>query len=914
VVHLGVRDGRIVTGAEHTGDPVTSSPETSAAGRLSHRLEALVLESLEALRATHLREWRVPGTFGGHPVEPDVAADLVFTLSHLHDLGVEQIAGEPLEEVISSVLRRIDGRRTHTFFSYRVAETLGRFGRFDDNPLMDRWSDEERANVATAVDSTDWIELLEHGLPQNYAAVLARCETARHDLGLPVDHAVLADLVARTRAVLGNNPDHHLDDSTHGVGRYDIYSADVWLFTEPLAPLLGELWFEGVAAALGLVEAVAPPDGSSVCWGRSAGVLGLALTLELAALVLAEHPVRPEWTQRPDWWLAQADASAAAMPGWFDGGLISAHQHRSPYAYRGPFRRLQMTLDVLGKLAWAAARLRSPGSADHPDPLDAVPGPGTADRLVRFETDRPAGVWSADDGRLGLVVPFVGATTSDYLAAPRRPGLWEVPIDAPLVCWVPMVVARHRRWAPTGIPDELHHGPWRVEAGWQGLGTTGELDPPADAERLGGTCHMAYELRDRSVHVEVQLQLDELPDAVGVAIPEAQHRPLRVEVTEDPAGIAHLDLVDTDGIAEWRSYHGELPVVHQIDLDAARTMSLGLRVTPTIRVASTAHGHHYDRSLYGPLEADRRAVSRPSPLGPLADPTVSLADVDVFHLHWPEWLAFGDLEEHRRIADELEAAGVPVVWTVHNLTPHEKRPEVYDPVYQLWAERAAVAIHHSAWGEARVRDRYRFGPSMRHAVVPHGHFGDLYPTAATPRDEAAARLGLPPAAIRIGVLGAPRVERRVGELLAGLVASANAEVQVCCWSLAPGEEAPTDDRLAVAEVYEMVDPGLYGLRAAACDLLALPFDPDGEMLSTGVAADVVGLGLGALVSDWGYLGEVLGDAGIPVGHTAATIADALDRLTPEAVAAARSAARDRRDALAWSLQAERTFALLDSLL
>jgi glycosyltransferase involved in cell wall biosynthesis len=523
-------------------------------------------------------------------------------------------------------------------------------------------------------------------------------------------------------------------------------------------------------------------------------------------------------------------------------------------------------------------------------------------------------VWSADDGRLGLVVPFVGATTSDYLAAPRRPGLWEVPIDAPLVCWVPMVVARHRRWAPTGIPDELHHGPWRVEAGWQGLGTTGELDPPADAERLGGTCHMAYELRDRSVHVEVQLQLDELPDAVGVAIPEAQHRPLRVEVTEDPAGIAHLDLVDTDGIAEWRSYHGELPVVHQIDLDAARTMSLGLRVTPTIRVASTAHGHHYDRSLYGPLEADRRAVSRPSPLGPLADPTVSLADVDVFHLHWPEWLAFGDLEEHRRIADELEAAGVPVVWTVHNLTPHEKRPEVYDPVYQLWAERAAVAIHHSAWGEARVRDRYRFGPSMRHAVVPHGHFGDLYPTAATPRDEAAARLGLPPAAIRIGVLGAPRVERRVGELLAGLVASANAEVQVCCWSLAPGEEAPTDDRLAVAEVYEMVDPGLYGLRAAACDLLALPFDPDGEMLSTGVAADVVGLGLGALVSDWGYLGEVLGDAGIPVGHTAATIADALDRLTPEAVAAARSAARDRRDALAWSLQAERTFALLDSLL
>jgi hypothetical protein len=903
-----------VTGTPHDGDPVASPPTSSAAGRLSQRLEALVLDSLEALHATHLRGWRVPGTFGGHPVEPDVAADLAFTLSHLHDLGVEQVAGEPLDEVISSVLRRIDGRRTHTFFSYRVAETLARFGRFDDNPLMDRWSDEERANVATAVDSTEWIELLEHGLPRNYAAVLARCEAARHDLGLPVDHVVLTDLLERTAAMLRTNPGRFLDDSTHGVGRYDIYSADVWLFTEPLAPLLGELWFDGVGAALGLVEAVAPPDGSSVCWGRSAGVLGVALTLELAALALAEHPVRPEWTGRPEWWLAQGAAAATAMPGWFDRGLISAHQHRSPYAYRGPFRRLQMTLDVLGKLAWAAARLRSPEAAGHPDPLDDLPGPGTIDRLVRFEADRHAGVWSADDGRVGLVVPFVGATTSDYLAAPRRPGLWEVPVDAPLVCWVPMVAARHRRWAPAGIPDELHHGERRVEAAWQGLATTGELDPPADAERLGGSCRVAYDLEDRAVRLGVELRLDELPDAVGVAIPEAQHRPLRVEVVEDPAGIAHLDLVDTDGIAEWRSYHGELPMVHQIDLDAARTISLGLRVTPTIRVASTAHGHHYDRSLYVPLEADRRAVSRPSPLGPLADPTVSLADIDVFHLHWPEWLAFDDLVTHRRIAEELADAGVPVVWTVHNLTPHEKRPEVYDPIYQLWAERVAVAIHHSAWGEQVVRQRYRFGGSVRHVVVPHGHFGDLYPTAGTPRDEAAASLGLPPAPIRIGVLGAPRAERRVGELLAGLVASTNHDVQVCCWSLAPGEEAPADDRLAVAEVYEVVDPSLYGLRAAACDLLALPFDPDGEMLATGVAADVVGLGLGALVSDWGYLGEVLGDAGIPMGHTAAAIAGALDRLTPEAVAAARAAARNRRDALAWSLQAERTFALLDSLL
>ena len=37
---------------------------------------------------------------------------------------------------------------------------------------------------------------------------------------------------------------------------------------------------------------------------------------------------------------------------------------------------------------------------------------------------------------------------------------------------------------------------------------------------------------------------------------------------------------------------------------------------------------------------------------------------------------------------DLAARRVPVVWTAHNLTPHEKRPDVFDPIYQLWAEHA----------------------------------------------------------------------------------------------------------------------------------------------------------------------------------------------------------------------------------
>jgi hypothetical protein len=106
---------------------------------------------------------------------------------------------------------------------------------------------------------------------------------------------------------------------------------------------------------------------------------------------------------------------------------------------------------------------------------------------------------------------------------------------------------------------------------------------------------------------------------------------------------------------------------------------------------------------------------------------------------------------------------------------------------------------------------------------------------------------------------------------------------------------------------------IYARRLAVCDLLALPFDPDGEMLATGVAADVVGLGLGALVSDWGYLTEVLGPAGIPCGHTPATITAALDALTDEQVHDARAASRALQEEQSWPVVAEQTLALFDEV-
>lgn len=897
----------------------------TAEHRIADQLESLVLSTLDELVARHLPGWRIPGTFGGHPVEPDVAADLTFTLAHLHDLGASEVAATATTDAIATVLAGIDGGRTHTFFSYRVAEALARFGRFDRNTLIEGWPEELRDNLAAAVDSTDWVPLLDEGLPRNYAAVLARCELARRDLGLPVDDAMFTDLLRRTREMLQRNPLHFLDDSTGGVGRTDIYTVDVWHFTEPLAPMLGDLWTDGVDAAVDLVERVGSPDGAAVTWGRSTGALAVALTLEMAALVLADPRLAPSAARR-DLWLCRARTAADAMAGWFAGGLTSAHQHRSTYAYRGPFRRVQMTLDLLGKLAWAAGRLRSTGERTTGERTTPTREPGAdhtlgghpdRDELVRLDVLRPTSVWTYQRGTLGFVVPFVGATTSDYLAAPRRPGLFEVPVDSSIACWVPMVAARHRTWSCAGVPDSVEHHPGGVSARWDRLEVLGDLDPPADPPRLPGGATLSYGVSARTVTLKMDLCFEEAPDAVGIAIPEVADRPVRVEVTasgtDGRPDAAHRGTVDTSGVAEWRSFTSELPLVHQVDLEVGRQVSVTVEVTPTLRVASTCHGHHYDRALYSPLEDDRLAVSRPNPLGPLAEPQTDLEAIDLYHLHWPEWMAFDDFEQHRRVADELTDRGIPVVWTAHNLTPHDKRPEVYDPIYQLWADRADAVIHHSSWGEERMRERYRFAPEVLHSVIPHGHFGDLYPTAATPRDEAAAALGLAPASIRIGVLGAPRSERNVSGFLEAACNSSNPGLQVCCWSLDPDGAPPLDPRIAVAEAYRMVDADIYGLRLAACDVIALPVDPDGEMLATGLAADVVGQATAALVTEWPYLIEVLGDAGIPMGHSVGSMTAALDTLNHEVVAAAAQAARTLQSEQSWGRAAALTLELFESV-
>jgi glycosyltransferase involved in cell wall biosynthesis len=101
----------------------------------------------------------------------------------------------------------------------------------------------------------------------------------------------------------------------------------------------------------------------------------------------------------------------------------------------------------------------------------------------------------------------------------------------------------------------------------------------------------------------------------------------------------------------------------------------------------------------------------------------------------------------------LRLRGVRLVWTAHNLEPHE----LYYPawgflVYRLVARWADAIIAHSQAAHTMLEARY--GPLPQCVVIPHGSYVGLYGPL---RDQAASRaaLGLPadqPVLLNIGTL------------------------------------------------------------------------------------------------------------------------------------------------------------------
>lgn len=161
-------------------------------------------------------------------------------------------------------------------------------------------------------------------------------------------------------------------------------------------------------------------------------------------------------------------------------------------------------------------------------------------------------------------------------------------------------------------------------------------------------------------------------------------------------------------------------------------------------------GNPYLSLLYARL-GEVGAVARPVPsLRAHLTGAVASGAPGVLHLHWTSPLLRGaaDAEEARgRVArlsellDAFRAGGGRLVWTVHNLLPHDAAyPSLEAELCQVVADHADLVHVMCDQTPAAVAPYYTLDPA-RTVTIPHSSYAGVYPSRLS-RRRARRRLGL----------------------------------------------------------------------------------------------------------------------------------------------------------------------------
>jgi beta-1,4-mannosyltransferase len=210
-------------------------------------------------------------------------------------------------------------------------------------------------------------------------------------------------------------------------------------------------------------------------------------------------------------------------------------------------------------------------------------------------------------------------------------------------------------------------------------------------------------------------------------------------------------------------------------------------------------------------------------------------EIDVLHVHWPEglyrarrgprllrrplsWLKLA------RLAVRLASArllGLRLVWTVHQVLPHERAGMLDLAAARLLALLSDALVAHDRATAAEAERRLR--PRRPPRVVPHGSYRGVYGQRLG-REETRRRLGIPRGAFVFLVFGQLRGYKGIGPLLDAFRALPDENARLLVAGGAHDEDAALRVRAAAA-----VDPRIVPL---------LEVMPDGDVADVYAAADV----------------------------------------------------------------------------
>jgi glycosyltransferase involved in cell wall biosynthesis len=242
-----------------------------------------------------------------------------------------------------------------------------------------------------------------------------------------------------------------------------------------------------------------------------------------------------------------------------------------------------------------------------------------------------------------------------------------------------------------------------------------------------------------------------------------------------------------------------------------------------------------------------------------------LRKYDVWHAHWPDALlgipntphAIFKLSGMFAAMDFLRSRGTNVIWTIHNLASHEARhPRLEAWFWRHFIPRVDGAISLSATGLDNALERFPGLRKVPTTVIPHGHYREQYPPAAT---DSRAALGIPRDVNVIMFFGAVRAYKNVDHLIrafrqvhrkaVALYIVGNPNFSELAQRLAT--EASEDPRVVLKFKF-IADQDVFAYLNAA-DLLVLPYR---EVLNSGSALLALSCNKPVLVPELGAMGEL----------------------------------------------------------
>ncbi len=180
---------------------------------------------------------------------------------------------------------------------------------------------------------------------------------------------------------------------------------------------------------------------------------------------------------------------------------------------------------------------------------------------------------------------------------------------------------------------------------------------------------------------------------------------------------------------------------------------------PTIGVVSyppVLHTNPYQRLLYRELARHGvvLAAAAPFKLGWLRR---ARGSVQVLHFHWPQayWVHDHGPRILRRPLSYAKVAlfgvrlrgaralGYTIVWTVHQVYPHERSPGRLDRLGARALARSSDLLLVHDRGTAATMERELGRQAEKRALVPHGSYEGVYPPGRS-REAMRAKLGLEP--------------------------------------------------------------------------------------------------------------------------------------------------------------------------